>query len=195
MRKELTDSNDSPANTEMSQASHTASPPSQPTESLENSITKKVPCEDRGDRKFRKAVKAMCRILNPNRASQRCLYSTKTADEHADTPAHVGRLNQSQARHPSQQNNDLPGSPRNYPVRSAMRGSRPKKATDSSRRVRFAGEAVQPSRQKHEVSTSPRAYPLRSAMRGSRPKHATDSFRHVHFAAGTVERLYDDIDA
>lgn len=195
MRKELTDSNYSPSSTEMSQAGRTASSPSQPTESLENSTTKRAPSKDRGHRKFRKAVKAMCRVLNPNLSSQRCLYSTKTADKHADTPAHVGIPNQSQARHPSQQNNDLPGSPRNYPVRSAMRGSRPKKVTDSSRRVRFAGEAVQPSEQKHEFSTSPRAYPLRSAMRGSRPKHATDSFRRVHFDAGTLDRLYDDTDA
>lgn len=191
------DSIESPAHVETSQPSNADAWPSQSRSNnpTENNIATRITSPKRGARKVRQAFKAIRRMISRNRATQECPGSIDSGHGHTHTPACVGQPKQDQARHPGQQGNGLPISPRTYPVRSAMRGARPKKAMDSSRRVQFAGEVRQPSQREHEIPTSPRTFPLRSAIRGSRPKQATDSSRRVHFAGGAPGRLRRDVDA
>lgn len=151
-------------------------------------MTKGVPSRDGSARKLRKAVKAICQILSPNRA-QALLLPTRAAEGHTEIPTNIDKPIQEQGRRPDQEKTEIRRNPSSYPVRSALRGARPKKATDSSRHVHFAtGEATPQNERKHGHMTSPRNYPMRSAMRGSRPKQATDSSRHVHFSVGASGR-------
>lgn len=150
--------------------------------------------QNRGTHKFKKAIKTACRILSPESAAQTQGGSKNGAGVGKDTVTSIGQTHQCQPRQASQEKFQLPSNVRTYPVRSALRGSRPRRATDSARHVHFAAEVRQPIEQKHEILRSPRNYPLRSAMRGSRPKQAKDSSRHVHFASG-ARRLHRDTDA
>lgn len=140
--------------------------------------------QNRGTHKFKKAIKTACRILSPERAAQEQGGSKKGAGVDKDAVTYVGQLDQQNFRQSNQEKFQLPRNVRTYPIRSAMRGSRPRRATDSARHVHFAAEVSQPIEPKHEILRSPRNYPLRSSMRGSRPKQAKDSSRHVHFASG-----------
>lgn len=134
----------------------------------------------------------MRRIFSLNRSTQGCHCSMESAGGNTNPSAYVAQPDQDQAEKPSRQDHELPRNVRRYPVRSAMRGARPKKVTDSSRHVHFAEEARQSSQQKDELPRSPRRYPLRSALRGSRPRKGADSSRHVHFAGGASGRLPGD---
>lgn len=177
-----TECNACPIHMKTSQPSNAAAWPPQSTKPVETSPTTEVPNQYRCPRKVTTAFKAMRRIFSPNRATQGCPCSTRKDDGHIDTPSYTRQTDQDQARHPSHQEHNLPRHLRSYPVRSAMRGARPKKATDSCRHVHFADEAWQSSERQHQLPRNPRFYPVRSALRGSRPKRATDYSRHVHFA-------------